>query len=369
MKKLIAITILTLLLSLLIADEKTDNVVDTSVRISGQWFMAYRGNIPSEGDDTFGLKRGYLTFKKNLNETFSIRYTQDITIDDEGDDAGNVEIRFKYCYIKMDLPELLFFTDPFIEVGLVHQPWLEFEQKINTYRVQGNMFLDRFKVTSSADFGFNAVALLGGKLDEEARKKVDSSLPGKYGSVSFGVYNGGGYHAVEVNNNKTVEGRLSLRPFPGFLPGLQISYAGAFGKANDSLSAPYHMNVIYLTHETLKTTLAAQYYTGRGFHGESGGLNHGVSVFAEACIPFTPLIIFGRYDYFSENIPMSLPSSYGPTTHYVTIAGIAWKFYKNNRLLLDIERSHAYGFSDPWSSSMDVLYDNTFVEMALEIVF
>ncbi|MCF7833365.1 MAG: hypothetical protein K9N05_07315, partial [Candidatus Marinimicrobia bacterium] len=275
LKRLLAF-LLTLLFvfSGLLAQETSKDapVVDTSVKISGLWFMAYRGNIPSEGDDTFGLKRGYLTFKKNFNDKFSIRYTQDITIDKEGDDAGNVEIRFKYCYLKMDLPEFLFFKKPWIEVGLVHQPWIEFEQKINTYRVQGKMFMEKYGVTSSADFGFNAVALLGGELSEEARKKVDSSLPGKYGSVSFGVYNGGGYHAIEVNNNKTVEGRLSLRPFPGFMPGLQFSYGFAFGQENDTLSNQYNYNVFMISYETAKTTLTAQGYKGVGFHG-GGGMN------------------------------------------------------------------------------------------------
>ncbi|MEA2077523.1 MAG: hypothetical protein U9O95_05845, partial [Candidatus Marinimicrobia bacterium] len=75
--------IIILLFSVLFAEDETEKIVDTSVHISGNWFMAYRGNIPSEGDNFFGLKRGYITFKKNLNETFSIRYTQDITIDKE----------------------------------------------------------------------------------------------------------------------------------------------------------------------------------------------------------------------------------------------------------------------------------------------
>ena len=82
----------------LVAQDKaaSEETVDTSVKISGLWFLAYRGNIPSEGNDAFVVKRGYLTFKKNFNETLSVRYTQDITIDKEGDDAGNVELRFKY---------------------------------------------------------------------------------------------------------------------------------------------------------------------------------------------------------------------------------------------------------------------------------
>lgn len=379
-KRLIGIFIsLLVIISGLFAQKNEDNTpdLDTSVKISGQWFMAYHADIPNRGDNAVGLKRGYLTFKKRFNETFSIRYTQDITLDKEGDDAGNVELRFKYCYLKMDLPEFIFFKEPWVEVGLVHQPWIEFEQKINTYRVQGQMFLERHKVTSSADFGVNVVALLGGKLDDEARKKVDSSLPGKYGSVSFGVYNGGGYHAIEVNNNKTIEGRLTLRPLPGFMPGLQFSYGFATGQGNDTLNSKFNYNALMISHETAKTTFTAQYYRGFGFHGGGTGYNEGWSLFAELCVPFTPLTLFGRYDHFTEDYPtimfddtngtILVPEDFSNTR--VFIAGIAWKFYKNNRLLFDIEHSSESGWIDPLSSSMVPPESNLTAELALEIVF
>ena len=334
LKRILSLSILLFLLFAQDNPETETKSIDTSVHISGQWFMAFRGNIPSNGDDSFGLKRGYLTFKKNLNETFSIRYTQDITIDKEGEDAGNVELRFKYCYLKADLPEFLFFKEPFIEIGLVHQPWIEFEQKINSYRVQGKMFMEKYGVTTSADFGFNAVALLGGKLDDETRKKVDSSLPGKYGSVSFGLYNGGGYHAIEVNNNKTVEGRLTLRPFPGLIPGLQFSHGFAIGKGNDTLNTQYHYNVTMISHETKSTTFTIQNYKGVGYHsGVHSLFNEGMSFFGEIFIPRTSIAVFGRYDFFSGNFDSLC--SLGPINQTI-IGGIAWKFFKNKRLLFDI---------------------------------
>jgi hypothetical protein len=366
MKKKIVILLLSSLLllsSVFAQDAEETPAVDTSVKISGLWFMAYRGNIPSDGDDAFGLKRGYLTFKKRFNETFSIRYTQDITIDKEGDDAGNVELRFKYCYIKADLPEFLFFKQPFVEIGLVHQPWIEFEQKINTYRVQGKMFIEKYGVTSSADFGVNVVALLGGKLDDEARKKVDSSLPGKYGSVSFGVYNGGGYHAPEMNNNKTVEGRLTLRPFPGFMPGLQFSYGFATGQGNDTLNTTYNYNIFFVSHETAKTTLTAQYYTGIGLHGGgSEEVKYGYSFFGELCVPFTPINLFARYDYYNSSLP-SVSLSNSITQTY--ISGLSWKFYKMNRLIFDVERKI---YTEP-PYYVPNHFTSTTAELALEIVF
>jgi hypothetical protein len=370
--------ILILLLSLLLLftcvfaqDAKEAPVVDTSVKISGQWFMVYRGNIPSEGDDFFGLKRGYLTFKKSFDKTFSVRYTQDITIDKEGDDAGNIELRFKYCYIKANLPEFLFFKEPFVEVGLVHQPWIEFEQKINTYRVQGEMFMGKYGVTSSADFGVNVVSLLGGKLGDETRKKVDSSLPGKYGSISLGVYNGSGYHAPEMNNNKTIEGRLTLRPFPGFMPGLQFSYGFATGKGNDTLNTPFNYNVFYVSHETVKTTFTAQYYAGRGFHGGgSDHLNNGVSFFGEIYVPFTPLTVFGRYDHFNDGTNFVgdeiIPPHILATNVY--IAGLSWKFYKENRLILDLEKKRSTVIL-PFLGMSGVSTEEIIAELALEIVF
>lgn len=233
------------------------------------------------------------------------------------------------------------------------------------------MFIAKYGVTSSADFGFNAVALLGGKLDDEARKKVDSSLPGKYGSISLGVYNGGGYHAPEMNNNKTVEGRLTLRPFPRFIPGLQFSYGFTTGQGNDTLNTKYNYHVGMISHETAKTTLTAQYYSGYGFHGGgSDRFNNGISVFAELCLPFTPLTVFGRYDHFNDGtnfVEGEITPPHILATN-VYIAGLSWKFYKENRLILDLEKKRSTVIL-PFLGMDGVSTEEIIAELALEIVF
>ena len=70
---------------------------DPKIDISGQWFLAYNYNNSSELSQ-FALKRGYFTVKTKMNDFLSARYTQDITLDKEGSDAGNVELRLKYLY-------------------------------------------------------------------------------------------------------------------------------------------------------------------------------------------------------------------------------------------------------------------------------
>jgi hypothetical protein len=58
-----------------------------------------------------------------------VRYTQDITLDEEGEDSGNIELRLKYLYLKAKMNSFLFFTNSYVELGVVHTPWIDFEQK------------------------------------------------------------------------------------------------------------------------------------------------------------------------------------------------------------------------------------------------
>ena len=92
------------------------NDLVSRTNISGQWFLAY--NNASEVNQ-FILKRGYFTIKTKIDDTFSVRYTQDITLDQEGNDAGNVEIRLKYLYLKIKLDQFDLFKDSYLLTGFI----------------------------------------------------------------------------------------------------------------------------------------------------------------------------------------------------------------------------------------------------------
>lgn len=324
--------------------------------ISGQYFIS--ANY-SENDDInkMELKRGYFTIKTNINKVLSARYTQDITLDQEGGDAGNIEMRMKYLYLQANVHFLKKYQDGHFIMGMAPRPWIDFEQKVNQYRVQAKMFTENVKIMSSADFGIMYEGLIGGKVDEEYQENVSSAYPGKYGSFSFGVYNGGGYHATEQNNNKTVEGRLSLRPFPKFMPGFQASYAFAFGKANlpENIS-DFKMHLLYLSSESKYHVLAAQYYYGIGdTEGKyvnsrlQSQINEGYSVFGEIKIPKSNFSVVGRYDYFTSELSPDLKQTN-------IFGGIAYHFQKN-KLMLNYEYEEL-------PSTIDHIY-----EIALEIKF
>ncbi|MCF7833528.1 MAG: hypothetical protein K9N05_08155, partial [Candidatus Marinimicrobia bacterium] len=129
-----------------------------------------------------------------------------------------------------------------------------------------------------------------------------------------------------------------------------------------TLRNQYNYNVFMFSYETAKTTLTAQVYKEVGFHG-GGGMNlfnEGYSIFGELCVPFTPLTIFGRYDLFWGEFDCL--ASWG-LNYEIYIGGIAWKFYKKNRLLFDIEHEACFN-----SMTLDVTKSTT-AELALEIVF
>ena len=314
------------------------SVINQNTEISGQWFLAF--NNASEINQ-FVLKRGYFTIKTKMNDIFSVRYTQDITLDKEGSDAGNVEIRLKYLYLKIKLDQFDLINNSHLELGLVHRPWLDFEQSINKYRVQGKMFLERYSIINSADFGIFYTGLIGGKVGKDYQSTVTNKNPGKYGSYSIGIHNGGGYHAIEQNNNKTLEGRFSLRPLYEIYPGLQLTYAFTYGKANiESNLSDFNMNLLYLSSETRLGSFTGTYYTGNGDYGgkyideQNNSLAHtGYSLFGELKIPDTKISIFGRLDDFVLDDNLEERNTY--------IGGVSYSFLKS-KVLFNVDYQNNY---------------------------
>ena len=375
MQKIILLTALFFSFIQIIAQDKDDSEqsinIGNIVEMSGDWFISYRNGIEQiHADETtpevqisenqFLLKRSYFTLKKELNDVFSVRYTQDLTLDTEGDDAGNVETRLKYLYLKIK-PKIdnKTFTGTYIEIGMVHTPWLDFEQKINTYRVQDNMFIERNKIVNSADFGVMIAGNIGPKMDGDYLKTVNGAMNGKYMSYAIGIFNGGGYSSSEKNDNKTIEGRLSFRPFANTVPELQFSTSFMLGKGNSEYHPDFKQYLGFLAYVGQQTTLVAQGHRGIGDfkaryiaddQPEIALKNNGYSLFGEYKIKNTSWAVWGRYDDFK--VPDK--NKYN-TKRY--IAGLTYKINDYLRLVADFERNET------------LIEDNDIYELNFEISF
>lgn len=318
-----------------------------NLSIGGVMYLSYQnGQMYEDGTLTsynqFTLKRGYLDVKKGLTSNLSVRYTTDITRSD-----GSWNTRIKYLYGKFSLPEFLIFTQPGIEFGQVHVPWHDFEESINGFRMQDPMFLERFGVFNSADDGATFGANFGGEMDKTYQSNVSSHYAGRYGSVQIGIYNGGGYHAAEMNENKVLEGRVTIRPVPDVLPGLQLTALNIYGKGNKAKS--HDMEIPEWTafngmvsYQSPCFTVTGQYYAGSGNQSGSAANEITGEALPQAGYSAFGSVHFGssrqysvlaRYDMFDSN---TNSSSNDEVT--LLIGGFAWQMNSAATWLLDYQQ-------------------------------
>ncbi len=321
------------------AESQVVQVLDalwSKVSISTKWYVSYAaGQEDGESFNRTHVGRGYLTFKFKPVKWFESR----VTMDTHQDDLGDWKVRLKYLYGRFKIPvETPVVTEPNIELGIAHGPWFDYEEHINGYRAEGKMFLERNSIFNSADLGFTIGGLLGEKLDDDYQKKVSKKYPGKYGSFAFGVYNGGGYHAAEQNEDKVIESRISLRPLGFVLPHWQVSHVLVHGKGNTPEEPDWDLNAFLTSFEHQYFAVTAQLGFGEGnqkgdkLEDDGGAMDlFGYSFFGEVKLPWIQSSLIGRYDYFD----WGTDGGKSPTRRI--IGGHAFHFLPHNFILASVD--------------------------------
>ncbi len=310
------------------------------IQLSTQLFL--HGLMGSKGGtdySQFYISRAYLTGKFKPISWFAARVTMDAH---QTKDNQDWSLRLKYAYGEFDggnVGQAL--SGTYVEFGMVHTPWLDFEEHVNRYRMQGSMFMERNGLFNSADLGVTVGGNLGPKLGDGYTRSVSKASPGAFGSFALGAYNGGGYAAQEANQNKTLEGRLTVRPLGPLFPNLQLSYLGLYGKSNTATGPRWYLNAGMLSFEHPYATLTGTVVTGRGnqkgdaLDGSKGRKYTGYSAFGEVKLPWIDSSAFGRLDRFDwegTNAPR-------PTDRL--IVGAAYWFLHNNAIVADWDWLHA----------------------------
>jgi hypothetical protein len=306
------------------------------IKFEGLLHLTYQAGQTSSGSNYNGflVKRSYLTVKKTVNSWLSAR----VTLDSYQDNTGDMKVRVKYAYGDIMLPSAGLITNFHTEVGLAHTTWLDFEESINRYRLQDKMFIERVGVLSSADFGLMLTGNFAGEVDKNYQSTVNKKNAGKYGSFAVGVYNGGGYNYPENNQNKVVQARITLRPMPNPLPGLQLSGQYITGKGNqggmaESALPKWETVNGMLSYEQQYVTLTGQYVTGKGNYRGTWADSvtySGYSVFAEGKLGAHWRVI-GRYDHFDPNTDVD------DNGYNIVIAGAGYDFGGGNMVLFDYD--------------------------------
>ena len=332
---------------------KRDNAMDKALKFLGGLqigtlsYFDYSGgrHDNDQSFNQFRITRGYINIKKQLTPWLGFR----ITPDAHQDDTGDFKLRLKYLYAELRPPDIGFLTQMQSEIGMGHMPWLDFEEHINPYRCQGTMFIERADTFNSADLGISIRGNLFGQLPEAYQTNVSKYYAGRYGSWHVGVYNGGGYHASEENDNKVPEWRLTVRPLSDIVPGLQVHYFGLYGrgnKVNVSRFSDYRVHLGMLSYQNEWVIFTGQYAQTWG--NNKGSLvvpgtdealrGEGYSFFFNTQLPVLDrkLNLFARYDHFDPDRKDEVTP--GDDCYDLVNGGLAWEFYHHFMWLLVYER-------------------------------
>jgi hypothetical protein len=202
------------------------------VRVGILSYLQYAAELANrDGYNSFDVTRAYLNINGQLSRNVRFRFTPDIRRATDGSLAGTLTVRVKYAFMQVDNVGA---PRSWVRFGQHQSPWLDFEESVNRYRVQGTMFSEREPlIPGSADFGASYF----------------TPLPKGYGEIHGGVYNGEGFTQAEANKFKSFQGRLTVRPFPnrGLANHLRIS--GFYNAGWYAADRPRRLGIVMASYE------------------------------------------------------------------------------------------------------------------------
>src|SRR3954468_7599800 len=145
----------------------------------------------------FQVGRSYINVTGNISHSIAFRITPDI-VRETGVGSGlngSYTFRLKYAYAQWNLDDYMT-RGSWARFGMQQTPWVDFLEGIYRYRFQGTIFEEREGFLSSSDVGAS----------------FHTNLPGNYGDIHAGVYNGETYSKPEVNDQKGFMVRGTFRP-------------------------------------------------------------------------------------------------------------------------------------------------------------
>jgi hypothetical protein len=147
--------------------------------------------------NAFNVGRAYINVTGNLSHRLAFRITPDIARESGTGSSlsGSYTFRLKYAYAQFNLDDWMN-RGSWVRLGMQQTPWVDFMESVYRYRFQGTIFEDREGFLSSSDVGAS----------------FRYNLPGNYGDVHTGFYNGETYSRPEANDQKAFMIRGSVRP-------------------------------------------------------------------------------------------------------------------------------------------------------------
>ena len=303
---------------------------------SNPTIMDADGNVVNRS--AFDVGRAYVNITGNISHLIAFRLTPDITRESgllalgagSSVSSDSLVFRIKYAYAQLNLDDWMT-KGSWVRLGIQQTPWVDFEEGIYRYRFQGTVFAERIPLPTamtSADAGVS----------------FHYNLPSNYGDFHVGIYNGENYQKVEVNDQKGLELRGTVRPFATtalpLLRGLRAHLVYYDDNYNSGDQRKRVMGNVTFEHPNLNTGFDYLSAKDKTLATATDVASNGYSLWATPKIPFengASIEALLRYDHFLPNDSTTLfaPTATSPAPGVTrfndqqqnrTIAGVSYWF-------------------------------------------
>jgi hypothetical protein len=308
-----------------------------TVTVAGVGYVNYAYQLRTDSSITpvghgnnFDVTRAYI---RALGKFAGGVQTQ-ITIDVDGRKAASNQqtFRLKYAFVAWT-PENSPLT---YKIGAIHTPWVDWEENLNDYRMQGTMPMERAGYVTSSDFGAG----------------VDGMWNYDAVATQIGIYNGEGYGNAPGDANKVVSGRFSVRllrsDLPGKTGGLRLNAYAEVGKSTGGGNRMRYIGM--LSYKSKAVTLAAQIGGAQDSTSAATPKQKGqvLAAYGVYNIPNSKVAVIGRVDQFDPNTDSTATTAatrLAVNKQTRVIAGLSYVVTANLRVLADVDLNSIAGSS------------------------
>jgi hypothetical protein len=276
--------------------------------------------------NNFDVTRAYINVIAKLPFGVGARITPDI-ITTRNNTVTGLILRMKYAYVSFTPNNG---TSPLtFKFGEIQTPWLDWEEALWDYRMQGQMAMERAGYLASSDLGIS----------------IDGNYHYDKFNFTAGFYDGEFYSGIPGDSRKDAMARVSYKIFntdqPGRVGGFRITAYGQYGKPNTG--GERYRAIGELSYSSKLFLLAAEYgwakdsVTGDSLSApNTKPLTTGrvLSFYGVLRVPHhTQWNVILRYDVTDPN---TAPTSVDNTTDRF-IGGVAYQLSPNLRVLAGVD--------------------------------
>ncbi len=259
--------------------------------------------------NNFDITRAYLNAIGRFAGGVTTRVTTDVQRVGAGDNSLRLRLKYAFATYTPQGSALTF------KAGLIHTPWLDWEEALWDYRQQGAMAMDRAGYMSASDYGVG----------------VDGKWMADKVNFQVTVVNGTFYSNTSTSQGKDAQARLSVRVLDtddsSRVGGLRATGYAGYGRA---AAGDRNRFMGMVSYRSKQLTLAGEAATTQDSTETPVGLKagHVYSAFGVYKFPQSKAAIIARVDVTHKQA-----GAVDKQTRY--IAGVSYQLSPNWRLLGD----------------------------------